>query len=327
MFSQPTIIVATLLAMLTPALAFDLQAHRGGRGLMPENTLPAFANALTMGVTTLELDTAITKDGVVVVSHNPILDKTLARDKDGNWLKSEPLIKTLTFKQIQTYKMGKLKPGSRNEQRFDKQKQAEGARIPSLEQVFELVKKSGNQIVRFNIETKLNPEKPDDTVSPEIFVKALLHVINENKMASRVAIQSFDWRTLQIVQKSNPEIETVYLTAQEPWLNNVTGKNGKASKWTAGFNINDHGGNVVKLIKAAGGDVWSPYQDGISVELIDEAHKLGLKVIPWTLNNEETMAAFIGIGVDGIITDYPDMLREVMKKQGVKLPAPTPVSP
>ncbi|MCF6303321.1 MAG: glycerophosphodiester phosphodiesterase [Devosiaceae bacterium] len=328
MFIKPTILIVSLLSMLiTPAIAFELQGHRGARGLMPENTLPGFAKTLSIGVTTLEFDTGVTKDGVVIISHNPALDKNITRDAKGNWLENEPLIKSLTFAELQKFDVGRIKPDTRGAKRFSQQKPIDGTRIPSLAEVFELVNKANNKTVRFNIETKLNPLKPNETLPPQGFAKALLAVIDKHGMTSRVSIQSFDWRTLQAVQKLNPKIETVYQTAQQNWADNIASTDGKASKWTADFNIDHHGGNVARLVKAAGGDVWSPFHGDLTAELIKEAQKLGLKVIPWTVNDATMMTSLIDFGVDGIISDYPNILREVMKAKNMTLPKPTPVIP
>ena len=315
-----------LTGISTMAQALDLQGHRGARGLLPENTLPAFAEALTIGVTTLELDTGVTKDGVVVISHDPILNPDITRGQDGKWVSQGPTIKDVTFAKLQAFDVGRIKPGSRTAQRFPKQQSVDGTPVPSLSQLFDLVGKSGNERVRFNIETKINPLKPDATVDPQTFAEALVSVIQANGMAKRTAIQSFDWRTLQIVQKLEPQIETVYLTAQQQWMDNVKSEGDQASAWTAGFNLDDADGNVAALIKQAGGDVWSPFHRDLNRARVEDAQARGLKVIPWTSNDPESMEALIDMGVDGIITDYPDVLRAVMKQRGLPLPPSTPVA-
>ncbi len=320
-------VVSMFLSMMSVASAFDLQGHRGARGLMPENTLPAFVKALSIGVTTLELDVGITKDGVVVVSHNPVLDEDLVRDAGGKWLSREPLIHDLTFAELQAFDVGRLRPGSQSSNRFPDQTPVDGTKMPSLVEVFDLVKKSGNGAVRFNIETKINPHKPEETADPETFAAAVLNAVRIYDLQSRVSIQSFDWRTLQVVQILNPEIETVYLTAQQEWMNNVRGGHRKPSKWTAGYYMINHGDTVPKLVKKAGGKVWSPFHRDLNRSKIEQAHALGLKVIPWTINDEKTMEDMIAMGVDGIISDYPDRLRIVMEKSGLPLPRPTLIQP
>lgn len=311
-------LLAALLAC--GAAAFDLQSHRGGRGLLPENTLPAFAHSLELGVDTLELDIGTSADSVVVVAHDPYLNPLIARDAAGQWLAGDkgPLIRSLTFAQLQAYDLGRIRPDSPYARTFAGQQGRDGVRMPALAEVFALVKARGADRVRFNIETKINPAYPDDTATPEAMTQALLKVIRDAGMAGRVSIQSFDWRTLQLVQKLEPAIPTVYLTIQTANNDNV-----RDGTWTAGLRIADHG-SVPRLVKAAGGAVWSPNGGAATEALVKEAQALGLKVVPWTINNPADMERFIAWGVDGLITDYPDRLREVMQRRGMPLPAAVP---
>jgi glycerophosphoryl diester phosphodiesterase len=196
--------------------------------------------------------------------------------------------------------------------------------MPTLALVFDLVRRAGNETVRFNIETKLNPAKLNLTPPPEAFVKSVLDVIRREKMESRVTIQSFDW---QVVQRRAPNVPTVYLSVQQRWLNNIQRAHSGPSPWTAGFDIDEHAGSVPKLVKAAGGSVWSPYHKEIDAAQLREAHRLGLKVVVWTVNDAARMDAMLDLGVNGIISDYPDRLRAVMAKRGLALPPPSPVSP
>jgi glycerophosphoryl diester phosphodiesterase len=310
------------------ARAFDLQAHRGGRGLWPENTLASFAGALSLGVDTLELDCAVTKDGVVVISHDPLLNPEITRGPGGKFLETHgPSFHSLTWTEVQRYDVGRLKPGTKYAEGFPDQKPVDGLHIPRLADVFALVKKSGNTHVRFNIETKITPEKPDETLPPQAFAEAVVKVVREAKMEKRVAIQSFDWRTLSVVRKMAPEIETVALTTQRPNGGNVQVGATGASPSLGGLDVDDFGGSVPKVVKASGALVWSPNYGDFAAAQVEEAHRLGLKVIPWTINEPADMEKFIDMGVDGIITDRPDRLREVLKKKGMSLPGATPVQP
>ncbi|WP_048440065.1 glycerophosphodiester phosphodiesterase [Caenimonas sp. SL110] len=306
------------LVLAAPAFAFDLQSHRGTRGLAPENTLPAFERALELGVDTLELDVGVTADGVVVISHDPYLNPLIARDAKGEWLDGArgPLVKSLTLAQLQTYDVGRIKPDSPYAKTFSTQQPRDGTRIPTLQALFDRVKSLGANDVRFNIETKINPTQPDDTVSAEVMTRALLKVVNDAGMARRVTIQSFDWRTLQLVQKLEPAMPTVYLTIQTANTDNV-----RDGAWTANFRIAEHG-TPPRMVKAAGGAVWSPNGGALTEPLVKEAQGLGLKVIPWTVNTPADMERFISWGVDGIITDYPDRLRAVMQARSMPLPRP-----
>lgn len=312
---------------MSAASAFELQGHRGARGLMPENTLPGFARALSIGVSTLELDLAVTADNRVVVSHNPALDPDLTRNAGGAWIAEPRLINRLRFDELQSFDVGRIKPDSRTASRFPDQQAVDGTSLPLLEQVFDLAERAGNDSVRFNIETKINPLQPQDTVDAETFAGLVLALVRQRGFGRRVTIQSFDWRTLQAVQAAAPDLETAYLTAQQDWLDNVKSEAGTASPWTAGYNLDDYSGNLPQMVKAAGGDVWSPFFGDLSPALVRQARALGLKVIPWTVNDAAMMETLIEMGVDGLITDYPDRLRTVMQGRGMDLPPATPVVP
>ncbi len=322
----PVLMMVMLFAQTTHAAAFDLQGHRGARGLMPENTLAAFARALTIGVTTLELDTGITSDGVVVITHNQALSPAITRRSNGRWLAADtPTIHALTQDELAQYDVGRIDGSSKMASRFPEQTPVDGARIPTLDAVLDLVEKSGNERVRLNIETKINPRKPGNSVDPETFVQALVGVIRARHFEARTSIQSFDWRTLQITQSIAPEIETAYLSARQEWLDNIGTKG--PSPWTAGFDITSHANSVPAMVHAAGGKVWSPFHGDIDSGQIEAAHALGLKVIPWTVNKPAAMENLIEMGVDGAITDYPDRLRAVMADRNLALPQRTPVEP
>lgn len=324
---RPAALAAALALMTAPAAAFDLQGHRGARGLAPENTLPAFARALSIGVTTLEMDAGLTEDDVVVIAHDRRLNPDIVRGADGRWLAGRtPAIRGMTYRELQRYDVGRIKPGSDYSRRFPEQRRQDKVRIPTLEEVFELTRHARNADVRFNIETKISPEEPEDTAPPEVFARALVKVVRDSGMASRTTIQSFDWRTLAIVQKEAPEIATAYLSSQQQTLDNIQAGHREDSPWTAGIRYRDHG-SVPKMVKAAGGKIWSPNAVGLTEALVKEAKSLGLTVLPWTVNDRAEMDRLIDWGVDGLITDYPDRLREVMAAKNLPLPRPTPVVP
>lgn len=321
-------VVACAGGLLSSALAFDLQGHRGARGLAPENTLPAFAKALSIGVTTLELDVGLTRDGVLVVSHDPALNPDITRGPDGRFLAARgPLIWHSTVEELQRYDVGRLNPTSRYAQGFASQQPVDGTRLPRLTEVFALVERAGAREVRFNIETKIDPRQPEATAAPEPFARALIAAIRAAGLARRATIQSFDWRTLQVVQREAPEIDTVYLSAQQRWLDNIgAGAAGSSVSWMAGLRLADHG-SVPKLVKAAGGKVWSPYFGDLTPALREEARAVGLPVVVWTVNEPAAIARMLDLGVDGIISDRPDLVREEMARRGMALPKAWPVTP
>ncbi|MGV3569185.1 MAG: glycerophosphodiester phosphodiesterase [Ramlibacter sp.] len=312
------ILPALLLAAVGfSAHAFDLQAHRGARALLPENSLPGFQFALETGVTTLELDIAITKDRVLVVSHDPLLNPDITRGPDGKFLEAKgPAIVNMTAAEVASYDVGRIKPGTAYAQQFADQNPVDGARIPTFAQLAELVKKQGNEQVRFAIETKVNPMRPEDTVGAEEFARLVIAAIRQHGLEKRASVLSFDWRTLQVVQREAPGIPTVYLTVQTANSNNVR----PGSPWTAGFDVRDHGRSVPRMIKAAGGHTWSSFHTGLTADLVKEAQGLGLQVLAWTVNDTALMNRMLDMGVDGIVTDRPDLLRAEMEKRGLKLP-------
>lgn len=318
----PVLALALLATLADPALAFDLQAHRGGRGLRPENTLPAFEHALALGVDTLELDIGVTADGAVVISHDPYLNPLITRDADGRWLEGSkgPLLKSLTLAQLQAYELGRIQPGSAYASTFSTQQPVDGIRMPTLAALFDRVRTLGADRVRFNIETKIDPNRPQDTVDAEVMTRALLRVVDTAGMHARVTIQSFDWRTLQLVQRLAPAIPTAYLTIQSANNDNV-----RDGAWTAGWKLAEHG-SVPRLVKAAGGTLWSPNAGALTEPLVREAQALGLVVLPWTVNDPAAMERILDWGVDGLITDYPDRLRVVLRQRGIALPAPLPLA-
>ena len=300
-------------AMATAAQAFDLQGHRGARGLAPENTLPAFQKALDLGVNTIECDMAITSDGVVVVHHDLWLNPDTTRGPDGQWLQSRgPAIAELTFAELQRYDVGRLKPGTEYAKGFPDQQPVDGTRVPRLADLFDLVRKSGNTQIGFDCETKLSPLDPAATLPPEAFARRVIAEIRQGGMQTRTMIQSFDWRTLQVVQKEAPEIRTMYLTSPRTL---ARAADGSPSPWLAGFDPDRHGGTLPKAVHAAGGRIWAPNQTFLTPALRAEARSLGVIVIPWTVNEPAMMNKLLDMDVDGIISDRPDLVQAELRKR------------
>jgi len=317
----------TMLSSLSlPVFGFDIEAHRGGRALFPENTLVSFSGALSMGVNTLELDMGVTSDNVIVVSHERWLNPDLAKGPDGAYVAPPGIPYVgIPLSEVKKYDVGQIRPGSKYADSFPDQKPVPGTRVPTLAEVFALVRKSGDGQVKLNIETKIDPDHPENSPDPERFVTLLLELLKREHFEDRVMVQSFDWRTLQLVQQRAPSIPTVYLTMQAGPHPNVTLD--KPSAWTAGFDPVSHGGTVPAAIKAAGGAIWSPLYMDIDKSSVAEAHRLGLTVVTWTVNKPEDMERLIDMGVDGIISDRPDLLREAARRKSIALPAGRPVSP
>lgn len=314
-------LAAALLASLAlPIHAFDLEGHRGARGLAPENTLAAFRKAIEIGVTTIETDMAVTSDGAIVISHDPFLNPDIVRDVDGHWLAAKgPAIHALTLAQLRRYDIGRLNPASTYAKQFPEQRPSDGERFPELAQVLALGKSSARP-VRFNIETKITPTSGDDTPDPAMFARLVVAAVRAAGMTERVTVESFDWRTLVEVKRLAPEIETSCITIKSKDMDTVSAPDDRASPWHAGLSLRDHGGSLAATVKAAGCGVWSMFWRNLTPGDVAEAHALGLKVLPWTVNDPPEMRKLIELGVDGIITDYPDRLRTVMAERKMPLP-------
>ena len=301
----------------------DVQGHRGCRGLLPENTLPAFRRAL-------ELDLGVSADGVVVVSHDRWIDPAKCLDVQGRRLPGErgPLLKDLSLEEIRAYDCGSLNPDPRSFPEPPREHRP-GAWIPTLQEVFDLVEAQGDQVTRFNVETKVLPSAPGgepETVPLESFAAAVVEVVAANGLEERVTVQSFDWRVLELVRNRSPGIETSALLARDtlrrfrgrpsPWLNGID---------PATLGSGRRGRRPVALLEAAREyvDVFSPHwrlvvpRSGAFLgSSVAEIQVAGFPVLPWTVNRRREMEQLLALGVDGLISDYPDRLREVVEARG-----------
>ena len=265
----------------------DVQGHRGARGYLPENTLPSFARALEMGVTTLELDVAVTKDGVVVVHHDRGLNVDIARGPDGRWVSDATPINHLTFAELQRYDVGRLRPGSHYARHFPQQQPLDGTRIPRLADLFQLAQ--ANRSIRFNIEPKMDADALDETLPPAPFARALIAEVRKAEVQNRTTVQAFHWPLLKVVEPEAPEMPTVYCTEGR--------------------------GSDPARVQAAGGRIWSPDYQTLTREKIAAARKSSMKITVWTVNEPADIAKVIDMGVDGIASDYPDRVIQLLNKQ------------
>jgi len=268
--------------------AFDKQGHRGCRGLMPENTLPAMKTALDLGVTTLEMDIVFTKDKQAILSHEPFFNHEISTKPDGN-LVTEAEEKSLniykmSYAEVKTYDVG-LKPHPRfpGQQKIKVYKPLLADLLDSVQQYMMTSKRA---LPYFNIETKTDPAT--DNIyhpAPEEFVDELMKVIYAKKIEDRVVIQSFDFRTLRYLHKKYPLVKTAAL-------------------------IEDFDERGIKdQLKSLGfiPTIYSPEYKLVSDDLIKKCHEQNIKIIPWTVNDRETIERLKGMGVDGIISDYPEL--------------------
>lgn len=313
---------------------FDLEAHRGGIGLTVESTIASFSRALELGVSTLELDVQITEDHQAVVTHDRQISGAKCRDTkpaasgDPEYPYVGKYIKNLTLSQIRT-----LDCGSSTLPQFPGQVASPGAKMPLLTDIFDLVKRYKAKKVWMNIETKVEAGAPEETAPREEFVQIVARQVREAGMLNRVSIQSFDWGSLMRMREVEPRLPIVALTNGPQFLQ--PGQPG-ASPWLGGIDIDDFNGDLVAAAHSFGANAISPVhgfpQDGkitdenyepyVTKQMVDKAHQAGMKVIPWTVDDTPTMNKLINDGADGLITDYPDRLRQVMARHGFKLPKP-----
>lgn len=295
---------------------FDIQSHRFGRGENIEQSMAGLEHSQELDVTTLEFDIVLTTDGIPIVWHDPVIeeekcsDTEAVSDGDEQFPYVGTLVHELTWEQIQTLNCDK------NLADYPNQAENPGNKIIQLSDVFETV--ADDTEVHFNIETKLDPENSDDSAHPKEYVDAILEVVDEYDVADRVMIQSFDWRTLPMVHETHPDIPLVVLWDETRWF--------AGSQWTGDVDYDEVDGNIIEAALQLNAEVLSPgyavpygtsagdddYEPVATREFITEAHDAGLKVIPWTINDKETMREQIDAGVDGIITDYPSLLLEVL---------------
>jgi glycerophosphoryl diester phosphodiesterase len=267
-----------MMAMLAGAAdRIQVHGHRGARAVLPENTLPAFEYAIQAGVDVLELDMAVTKDNVVVISHDPTINPVYCAGP-----KEHVAIRELTLAELKQYDCG-----ARKNPAYPKQKAIPGTRIPTLDEVFALAPRGR---FHFNIETKIFRSKPDYTPSPEEFTRLVLDVVRRHKLERRVILQSFDFRTLHAMKKLAPEIRISALFEGAPR-------------------------DFVEVAREAGAQIVSPNYTLVTKEQVEGAHKAGLQVVPWTANTEQDWEKLIGAGVDAIISDDPAELIAYLKRR------------
>ncbi len=296
------------------ASRFDVQGHRGARGLAPENSMTAFRAALAWGVDTIETDMGVTRDGVIVLAHDSRLNPQIVRQADGRWIDPPgSAIRSLTLAQLRTYDIGRLRPDGDYARQWPRQQPADGERFPTLAELFDLVKSQPRRVA-LNLETKITPASGLEVVDPAEFARRVVDAVRTAGLQSSVTIQSFDWRTLIEVRRLAPEIATACLTIETERFSTVRPGHDGASPWHAGLKSADHGASVPRLIAAAGCSTWSMFWRDLSEPRVREARALGLKVLPWTVNETADMKRLIDWGVDGLITDYPDRLIELRRR-------------
>lgn len=281
---------------------FDIQGHRGCRGLMPENSFLAFEYALELGVDTIELDTVVTADGVVVVYHDFFLSPERVRE-NGQFITERVLIKDLTLSRLREYDIGSIA----EPEKWPDQLQANGQVIPTLEEVIRLVEAYNTfseKKVRLNIEIKASPIEPELTVDLRQHVESVMDLVERYGIGEFVIIQSFFWKALKIVDEIDGNVLTAAL---------VSSTNLDKTAWTDGLKLWQFGFDIGKMLASIGVDIVAPSYTIMADGWIQSAHDAGLDIIPWTVNDTSEMERLIELGIDGMITDYPDRLIKLLR--------------
>lgn len=256
-----------------------VHGHRGARARKPENTIPAFQYAISAGVDALEMDMAVTKDGVIVISHDPVLHPPVCSGPQ-----PKAVIHTLTLKEVQEWDCGRIQNPN-----FPTQEAIPGTRMPTLDDVFALAKEGSFD---YNIETKISPKTPEYTPGPDVFAQMVLAKIRQHKLEKRIILQSFDFRTLIAMKSLAPEIRLSALTESDPRPFSVIAAEAKA-------------------------DIISPHYKLVTPAKVAEAHAAHLQVVPWTADAPEDWDKLIEAKVDAIISDDPAALIAYLKKRGL----------
>jgi glycerophosphoryl diester phosphodiesterase len=305
-------------------------AHKGGAGLWPENTLAAFAHARDMGADGAELDVQLSRDGEVVVFHDFRLKPEICRGPDGQWIrKPTPRIKDLLLAELKRYDVGRLEPMTGYAAAFPALTPCDGEHIPTLAQVVEVVAQRTKPFL-LQVELKSSFSDRDLSADPIALAEASVKALRTAGYLDRTIFVGFDWPALLHVMKIEPGARCWFTTLTRSWFEadappaeddppalpalqmlRYWANNG-TSPWAGGFDAVNYGGSILKAIKAAGGEGWFPPYRDVTPDRVAEARALGLKVGAWTVNQAPDMKRLIGLGLDAICTDRPDVLKSLL---------------
>lgn len=292
-----------------------LVGHRGARGVMPENTMEGFEFTLACGVTLLEFDVAITRDGVPVITHNHHLTRSVARDASGAWLQGEePKLSSLNWEELAQYDVGGLDGQSAYGQRFPDQAYLNGIRIPRLRDLCDLVAQPQHHDVHLMLEIKSDPERLQDAKARAEIVAAVIEDVRHAGLTERTLMHSFDWNLLAECGRQAPEMPTSFLTQ----LPENDADIGEDEATQAGPDITAETYHTLPgLVAEAGGKLWCPYYLDVTADTVARAHDLGLVVAVWTVNEADDIDRMIDLGVDAIVTDYPGRVQRKLLDRGL----------
>jgi glycerophosphoryl diester phosphodiesterase len=326
----------------------QVYAHRGARSFAPENTMPAYEATLHIGADWVDMDVVYTKDGQILISHDPVMNPDIVRDAQVNFIaqnkealkKMSPTeratfnqkyaAKNLTLAQLLQFDVGRLNLSSSYSKFFPDQRPVDGTHMPTLLEVIHYVNRITKNKVGFQIEMKTDPAHPEYSEDAATFAKALYKILKDEKIMNRAEIQAFDFKCLQELNKLNPKVKTAYLTSRD---NEKGGDDDffqsdaiKATLWTNGIKVSDYHNSIPQMVKAMGGFAWEPEDAELTQASLAEAHALGLKVVVWswperlgTAFDSKLINQMIDWRVDGIITDDPARLESILAVRRIPL--------
>lgn len=283
-----------LCSFLKPLHSFEIQGHRGSRGTLPENSLLAFQSAIEQGIQVMEMDLLLTKDEEIVIFHDFHVTSRLCTFLDGQPILGESLVREWTLSQLKQIDCGRIK-----NPRFPEQKTAPGTPIPTLHELFTLIKRLESPFAKtckLNLELKADPLFPENTFSREVIARKVIQAVHDSGFANRVYYSSFDFALLAEVRSQDKAVEIGILCEES----NLAYYGVSLEEWIY---------FAIQQAKDIGATILSPGYEILRVEDVRLAHEAGFRVIPWTVNDLSIAHQLKEWGVDGIITDYPDALR------------------
>lgn len=291
-------ILLTVHTMETVKANFLAIGHRGCRDILPENTIASIIHALEFGADGIEVDVHLTRDGKLVVHHDYLLNPNLTRYTDGTWIVGEDTpLHQMNFRDLQLFKVGHIKPDSPYAQEHHHVSNTSDESLPLLEDVFLLLKMHPR--AKLLIELKTTPEEPAISSDPDKIAVALAQAIDKSDVKKQCIVLAFEAKVLLKLKQLDPALNLSLNQMPGPKTNSI---------WYSGYDLKNHNGSVPQMVHAMGIQGWSSYYEQLTPENIKEAHNLGLKVYAWTVNKTQDMEKLIRWGVDGIISDRPDLL-------------------
>lgn len=286
----------------------QIVAHRGASGLLPENTMAAFREAIRLGADGIELDAQLTADGAVAVHHDLRLNPALTRE-DGRWLDGPgPAVASLTRAILDRYDVGRVRPGSLYGRRYPDYTPVDGEPIPTLDRVIALVKANAPASFRLWIELKVEPGTADSS-DPFALADAVLTLLRREDLVGRAVVLSFFWPALLRLHAAEPALALGFSSIERPHKNTIRSRSPGASPWTGGLRLRDHGGSLPRAIAASGGRWWIAHLPDVTPRRREQARAEGIGLAVWTVRRRRQLARVATLAPEAILTDRPDWWR------------------